>query len=122
MSEQANSSGQSLNPGQESLLVVSIPQQLSQEQMETVQVRLQARAEQMVLQLLTQEGGAIAHLYPSLSELLAEQRKQTLLLEQIATQNLALIQALAGESDVAVGDEDQIPGAYLSGNPIGEGY
>lgn len=99
MSEQANSSDQPLSSGQESLLVVSIPQQLSQEQMETVQSRLQARAEQMVLQLLAQGGGAISNMYPSLSELLAEQRKQTLLLDQLAAQNLALIQALAGEQD-----------------------
>lgn len=114
MSEQANSSEQPLAQGQESLLVVSIPQQLSQEQMEIVQSRLQARAEQMVLQLLAQDGGAIAHLYPSLTELLAEQRKQTLLLEQIATQNLALIQALAGEQD---DDDDAPPRTHLDGTP-----
>ncbi|MFV3291273.1 hypothetical protein ACNFBR_21350 [Pseudomonas sp. NY11955] len=108
MSEQANSSDQPLAQGQESLLVVSIPQQLSLEQMATVQAQLQARAEQMVLQLLAQEGGAIAHMYPSLSELLAEQRKQSLLLEQISTQNLALIKALAGEQDVS---DDEPTGA-----------
>lgn len=95
-------------------MVVSVPQQLSLEQMQTVQARLQARAEQMVLQLLTQEGNSIAHMYPSLSELLAEQRKQTLLLEQIATQNLALIQALAGEQD---DDDDAPPSTYLDGAP-----
>ncbi|UDU80107.1 hypothetical protein [Pseudomonas sp. HN2-3] len=101
MSEQANSSEQPLAQGQESLVVVSIPQQLSLEQMATVQAQLQVRAEQMVLQLLAQEGGAIAHMYPSLSELLAEQRRQSLLLEQISIQNLALIKALAGEQGVS---------------------
>lgn len=108
MSEQANSSDQPLAQGQESLLVVSIPQQLSLEQMATVQAQLQARAEQMVLQLLAQEGGAIAHMYPSLSELLAEQRRQSSLLEQLSTQNLALIKALAGEQDAI---DDEPPGA-----------
>ncbi|MNN72533.1 hypothetical protein D3C81_1885830 [compost metagenome] len=101
MSEQANSSEQPLAQGQESLVVVSIPQQLSLEQMATVEAQLQVRAEQMVLQLLAQEGGAIAHMYPSLSELLAEQRRQSLLLEQISIQNLALIKALAGEQGVS---------------------
>lgn len=50
-----------------------------------------------------------------LEQLLAEQRKQTRLLEQIATQNLALIEALADEQG---GDPDAAPQAYLSGAPI----
>ncbi|MBH3451285.1 hypothetical protein I5S84_29950, partial [Pseudomonas putida] len=53
-------------------------------------------------------------LQPSVSDLLAEQQKQTALLEQIATQNLALIEALADGDDV---DPDAEPGTYLDGTP-----
>nr|WP_177332425.1 hypothetical protein [Pseudomonas sp. NBRC 111130] len=56
-----------------------------------------------------------AQLQPSVSDLLAEQRKQTALLEQIATQNLALIEALADGDDV---DPDAQPLTYLSGAPV----
>lgn len=49
-----------------------------------------------------------------LEQMLAEQKKQTGLLEQIATQNLALIEALADDQDA---DTDPIPSAYLSGAP-----
>lgn len=49
-----------------------------------------------------------------LEQMLAEQKKQTGLLEQIATQNLALIEALA---DDQVADTDPIPKTYLSGAP-----
>ncbi|WEA21955.1 hypothetical protein [Pseudomonas juntendi] len=50
-----------------------------------------------------------------MDQLLAEQQKQTALLEQIATQNLALIEALA---DDQVQDDDTPPLNYLSGAPI----
>ncbi|MDZ3990363.1 hypothetical protein [Pseudomonas sp. Teo4] len=49
-----------------------------------------------------------------LEQILAEQKKQTSLLEQIATQNLALIEALADEGGV---DPDASPQTYLSGAP-----
>ncbi|MEN5216839.1 hypothetical protein ABE484_13360 [Pseudomonas pudica] len=49
-----------------------------------------------------------------LQQILDQQRKNTSLLEQIATQNLALIEALAIERDV---DPDSAPQAYLSGAP-----
>lgn len=49
-----------------------------------------------------------------LEQMLEEQKKQTSLLEQIATQNLALIEALADESGV---DPDAPPQTYLSGAP-----
>ncbi|MDH0045577.1 hypothetical protein N7652_16945 [Pseudomonas juntendi] len=55
-----------------------------------------------------------AQLQPSVSDLLAEQRKQTALLEQIATQNLALIEALADSDDA---DPDAEPQTYLDGTP-----
>lgn len=54
-----------------------------------------------------------------LEKILAEQQKQTGLLEQIATQNLALIEALA---DGDAGGEDEPPSAYLNGSPIHGGY
>ncbi|WP_099431099.1 YebO family protein [Pseudomonas mosselii] len=49
-----------------------------------------------------------------LEQMLEEQKKQTSLLEQIATQNLALIEALADEVDV---DPNAPPKTYLSGAP-----
>ncbi|WP_414156554.1 hypothetical protein [Pseudomonas sp. BNK-30] len=49
-----------------------------------------------------------------LEQMLEEQKKQTSLLEQIATQNLALIEALADESGV---DPDAPSQTYLSGAP-----
>nr|WP_176739296.1 hypothetical protein [Pseudomonas sp. NBRC 111126] len=55
-----------------------------------------------------------AQLQPSVCDLLAEQQKQTALLEQIATQNLALIETLA-EGEGA--DPDAQPSTYLDGSP-----
>ncbi|MDF0731031.1 hypothetical protein P0Y43_09880 [Pseudomonas entomophila] len=50
-----------------------------------------------------------------LERILAEQQKQTALLETIAGQNLALIEALA-DGDGA--DPDAPPSTYLSGAPV----
>ncbi|QXH44267.1 hypothetical protein KSS93_15335 [Pseudomonas xanthosomatis] len=50
-----------------------------------------------------------------LQQILDQQQKQTSLLEQIATQNLALIEALA---DGDGHDPDAAPQAYLSGAPV----
>ncbi|WP_367863128.1 hypothetical protein [Pseudomonas guariconensis] len=49
-----------------------------------------------------------------LQQILDQQQKQTSLLEQIATQNLALIEALADEGGV---DPDAPPQTYLNGAP-----
>lgn len=49
-----------------------------------------------------------------LQQILDQQQKQNSLLEQIATQNLALIEALADEGGV---DPDASPQTYLSGAP-----
>ena len=49
-----------------------------------------------------------------LQQILDQQQKQTSLLEQIATQNLALIEALADEGGA---DPDAAPLTYLSGAP-----
>ncbi|AGZ34617.1 MAG: hypothetical protein ACOKSU_27010 [Pseudomonas sp.] len=49
-----------------------------------------------------------------LQQILDQHQKQTSLLEQIATQNLALIEALADEGSV---DPDGSPQTYLNGAP-----
>ena len=49
-----------------------------------------------------------------LQQILDQQQKQTYLLEQVAAQNLALIEALADEGGV---DPDAPPQTYLSGAP-----
>lgn len=49
-----------------------------------------------------------------LERILAEQRKQTGLLQQIATNQVALIQALSEEQGV---DPDEQPLTYLDGTP-----
>lgn len=54
------------------------------------------------------------HAVSLLEQILAEQRKHTGLLEQIATQGLALIEALA-DGDGA--DPDAEPQTYLDGTP-----
>lgn len=49
-----------------------------------------------------------------LGQMLAEQKKQTELLQQIANNQVVLIQALADEQDL---DVDELPPTYLSGQP-----
>lgn len=49
-----------------------------------------------------------------LEQLLAEQKKQTSLLQQIATNQVALIQALSEEQGI---DPDEQPLTYLDGTP-----
>lgn len=50
-----------------------------------------------------------------LEQLLAEQKKQTSLLQQIATNQVALIQALSEDQGV---DPDEQPQTYMDGTPI----
>lgn len=50
-----------------------------------------------------------------LQQILEQQQKQTDLLEMIASQNLALIKALADDQGL---DPEQQPMAYLSGAPV----
>lgn len=107
-----------LNPKQGDLLVISIPQILTQEQRENAQTVMQAQAERLGFQALVLDGGITAQLQPNIADLLAEQQKQTALLEQIATQNQALIQALADDVD---SDLDAVPLTYLNGAPVGGG-
>ncbi|URD40665.1 hypothetical protein M6G63_14360 [Pseudomonas sp. BYT-5] len=50
-----------------------------------------------------------------LQQILDQQQKQTSLLEQIATKNLALIEALADDTAI---DSDELPRThYLDGSP-----
>lgn len=49
-----------------------------------------------------------------LQQILVEQQRQTGLLEQIATQNLALIEALADEQGA---EPDDLSPTYLDGSP-----
>lgn len=54
------------------------------------------------------------HAVSLLEQILSEQKKQTSLLDQIATQNLGLIEALA---DVDDADPDAPLSTYLDGSP-----
>lgn len=116
MSEQEAYSQQieKLSPKQGDLLVISIPHLLTQEQREKAQAVMQAQAERLGFQALVLDGGITAQLQPNMADLLMEQKKQTALLETIASQNLALIEALA---DGDVPDPDALPAAYLDGSP-----
>ncbi|MFW7263759.1 MULTISPECIES: hypothetical protein [Pseudomonas] len=96
------------------LLVISVPFPIKAEQRERLTQHLAGTADRLQCELVVLEAGITAQLQPSVSELLAEQQKQTALLEQIATQNLALIEALA-EGEGA--DPDAQPSTYLDGSP-----
>lgn len=117
MSEQEAYSQQieKLNPKPGDLLVISIPHLLTQDQREKVQAMMQAQAERLGFQALVLDGGITASVQPNMADLLAGQQKQTALLETIASQNLALMEALAdGEGD----GPDAVPTNYLSGAPV----
>lgn len=117
MSEQETFSREieKLTPNQGDLLVISVPFPLKTEQRERLTHYLAGKADRLGCELLVLEAGVTVQLQPSVSDLLAEQRKQTALLEQIATQNLALIEALADDQGV---DPDAAPRVYLSGAPV----
>ncbi|WP_338794367.1 hypothetical protein [Pseudomonas sp. AE27] len=105
---------ESLSPKKGDLLVISVPFPLTAEAREKLAAILKGTSDRLDCELLVLEAGVTAQLQPSVSELLAEQKKQTSLLEQIATQNLALIEALA---DDQAADADATPRTYLSGAP-----
>lgn len=102
-----------LTPKQGDLLVVSVPFPIKAEVRERLTQHLAGAADRLKCELIVLEAGITAQLQPSVSDLLAEQQKQTVLLEQIATQNLALIQALAEDAV----EPDEPPTAYLDGTP-----
>lgn len=116
MSEQETFSHQieNLSPKKGDLLVISVPFPIKAEQRERLTQHLAGTADRLQCELVVLEAGITAQLQPSVSDLLAEQQKQTALLEQIATQNLALIEALA---DGEGADPDAEPDTYLDGTP-----
>lgn len=103
-----------LSPQQGDLLVITIPQVLSIDQRERATALAEMQAERLGVRTLLLDGGANAQLQPSMVELLAEMQKQTSLLQTIADQNLAVIDALADEAD---DDQDRQPTHYLDGTP-----
>lgn len=117
MSEQDSYSDriEKMNPQSGDLLVISASQVLGQDQKLAMRQHLEPLAERLGVTLLLLDGGLTAHLEASPSTLLEEQRKQTQLLEQIATQNLALLEALADDGG---GDEDASPLTYMDGTRV----
>lgn len=105
---------ESLSPKKGDLLVISVPFPLKAEVREKLAGVLKGTTDRLDCELLVLEAGITAQLQPGVSDLLTEQKKQTALLEQIASQNLALIEALADDQDA---DTDPIPTTYLSGAP-----
>lgn len=106
---------ESLSPKKGDLLVISVPFPLKAEVREKLAGVLKGTADRLDCELLVLEAGITAQLQPGVSDLLTEQKKQTALLEQIASQNLALIEALADDNGQ---DEDAPQLNYLSGAPI----
>ncbi|WP_047305233.1 hypothetical protein [Pseudomonas fluorescens] len=103
-----------LSPKRGDLLVISASFPLKAEQREKLTEILKEKADRLDCELLVLEAGVTAQLQPSVSDLLAEQKKQTALLEQIASQNLALIEALADDQAV---DPDAQHLTYMDGTP-----
>ncbi|WP_269805885.1 MULTISPECIES: hypothetical protein [Pseudomonas] len=106
---------QKLNPKKGDLLVINVPFPIKAEVRERLTQHLAGTADRLNCELIVLEAGITAQLQPSFSDVLAEQQKQTALLEQIATQNLALIEALAYDQTQ---DDDTPQLNYLSGAPI----
>lgn len=107
-----------LNPKRGDLLVVNVPFPIKAEVRERLTQHLAGTVDRLQCELIVLEAGITAQLQPSMSDLLAEQQKQTVLLETIASQNLALIEALA---DGEGADPDAQPLTYLSGAPVVDG-
>jgi hypothetical protein len=105
---------QKLEPKQSDLLTISVPLPLKQEQRERLEANLRPLVQRMGCELIVLEAGITAQLQPNMADLLAEQQKQTALLEQIATGQLALIEALADDEGE---DPDAPPRTYLDGTP-----
>lgn len=112
MNDQMHS--EELSQQQGDLLVITVPQVLSMDQRERAIALAELQAERLGCRALLLDGGANAQLQPSTAELLAEMQKQTALLEQIATGQLALIEALADDESE---DPDAPPRTYLDGTP-----
>jgi hypothetical protein len=105
-----------LSPKKGDLLTINVPLLLKHGQRESLEANLRPVAERLGCELLVLECGITAQIHPSLGDLLAEQQKQTALLEQIATQNLALLEALADDTAIDPGDRPRTH--YLDGSPV----
>ena len=116
MSERQSFSEQieKVSPMKGDLLVVTWAYPLTLEQRQKMAASLTPMAERLGVQLLVLDGGATAQLQPGVSGLLEEQRKQTVILERMAEQQLLLIQALADNGDE---DHDVVLSTYIDGSP-----
>ncbi len=103
---------QKLSPKKGDLLVINVHFPIKSEVRERLTQHLAGTADRLNCELIVLEAGITAQLQPSFSDVLAEQQKQTALLEQLATQSLALIEALADGDDA---DPDAEPDTYLDG-------
>lgn len=118
MSEQENYSDQiqKVSPKKGDLLVVTTPHPLTMEQRKTMRDSLAPMADRMGVQVLVLDGGATAQLQPGIQGLLDEQKKQTSLLEQIAKQQILMIEVLADEQGEQ--DPDALPTTYMDGSKV----
>ena len=116
MSEQLNYSQemQKLSPSKGDLLVISVPIHLTAALRSKVEQSLAPTAERLGVELLVLEGGLTASLQPGMSGLMAEQAKQTALLERLVDQQALLIQAMAED---VMEDPDAKPLSYMDGSP-----
>ncbi|MPQ84499.1 hypothetical protein F0170_11175 [Pseudomonas sp. MAFF 730085] len=118
MSEHNNYSDQiqKMSPKKGDLLVVTSPHHLTLEQRKRMADSLTPFADRLGVQVLALEGGATAQLQPNIQGLLDEQKKQTALLEQIAKQQILMIEVLADEQDEQ--DPDAPPMTYMDGRKV----
>lgn len=118
MSEQNDYSGQiqKVSPKKGDLLVVTSPHHLTMEQRKRMQESLTPFADRLGVQVLALDGGATAQLQPGIQGLLDEQKKQTALLEQIARQQILMIEVLADEQGEQ--EPDAMPLTYMDGSKV----
>lgn len=118
MSEQNDYSDQiqKVSPKKGDLLVVTSPHHLTMEQRKRMAEGLAPLADRLGVQVLALDGGATAQLQPGIHGLLDEQKKQTALLEQIARQQILMIEALADEQGEQ--DPDDMPMTYMDGSKV----
>lgn len=118
MNERNNYSDQiqKMSPKKGDLLVVTSPHPLTLEQRKKMADSLAPLADRMGLQVLLLDGGVTAQLQPGIQGLVDEQKKQTALLEQIAKQQILMIEVLADEQDGQ--DPDALPLTYMDGSKV----
>lgn len=94
------------------LLVIQVPDHLSSVQRQALKASLDPAAERLKCELIILEGGITAHVTGRGVAQLAEQVRQTELLQQLVLGQSALVEALAGEQEE---DPDAEPRTYLDG-------